>query len=582
MDSFDYLGPKVGGRRIAALVTVMFIVGGLLIYRLFNLQVVEHSHYVSLAAKTHSRKFEVAAKRGEIMAHDGDNLVPLALNQSLYLLYADPSLIKGDDQLKTATALSEATGDSAVDYLKKLKTPGEYVVLKTRIDSPLANKIKTLKLVGIGLTESQARTYPEGELASQVLGFVNGEGQGQYGLEGYFNKELSGQPGLLKAITDTQGNPIPTAKNLIKPPVDGSELDLTIDRNIQAKAEEALQDGVKKVGAKSGSVVVVDPNSGKIWAMANYPTYDPAKFSEVTDYSLFDNRVVSGLFEPGSGFKIITMATGLDTGKVTPDMKYTDTGSFDVDGYTVHNAENKSWGEQDMTHVITFSLNTGVMYILRLLGNNPDKITPAGKIVLHDYITKFGFGSKTGVQQPTESYGFVPKVSSSDVNYANMTFGQGETVTVMQMVMAATAIANGGKLYQPQLVDKLVGSDGKTKTFAPRVVNPQVISARAASQLRAMMVTVVQHGNGYLTQISGYSVAGKTGTAQVPLTNGPGYDPNKNIGSFVGFLPANNPRFVMMVRIDEPHIDGFAETTTVPVFASIAKFLITYMGIPPA
>ncbi len=583
MAEFNYTETKVQTRRISLLTLVMFAAGILLAWRLFSLQVVKHGFYTAQAAKSHSRKFDVPARRGEIMAHDGDQTVPLALNQNLYLLYADPSLIQNKDRADTAKSLAHVTGDSPQGYLDKLNRGGQYVVLKSRVESALASKIGSLKLLGIGLTENQYRTYPEGDLASQLLGFVNGDGAGQYGVEGYFNKDLAGQNGLLKAITDTQGNPIPTAKNLIKPPVDGSDLVLTIDRNIQAQAEKYLAAGVKAVRAKSGSVVVVDPQTGKVWAMANYPTYDPANYGAVTDYNVFDNRVVSNLFEPGSGFKIITMAAGLDTGKVKPTTKYKDTGSFKSDGYTVHNAENRIWGKQDMTHVITFSLNTGVIFILKQLGGDPDKITAVGKQTLFDYITKhFGFGSKTGVEQPAEAAGFVPVPGSRNINYANMSFGQGLSVTVMQMVMAATAIANGGRLYQPQLIDQIISPKGEVKKTSPRLVNGHIISERAASDLRKMMITVVEHGNGYLTQIKGYTVAGKTGTAQIPDPNAPGYLTNKTIGSFVGFLPANHPRFVMMVRIDQPQIGTFAETTTVPVFANIAKYLIRYLGIAPA
>lgn len=583
MGDFNYPEIKLQKRRINLLIFLLFAFGAVLVMRLIHLQLVKGTYYKALAIKAQSRKFEIPAKRGEIMAFDGERLTPLALNQTFYLLYADPSLISTIDRRKVAQKLAQLTGDETADFEAKLSQGGEYAVLKSKVEAKLAEEIRALKLRGIGLSEREYRTYPEGDLASQVMGFVNAEGAGQYGIEAFFNRELSGRSGLLKAITDTQGNPIPTADNVIKEPLDGSDLVLTIDRNIQAQAEKHLREGVKAVSAKSGSVVVVDPTSGRILAMANYPSFDPAEFQSVKDYNLFGNSVISSLFEPGSGFKFITMSAGLDSGKVTPDTAYEDTGSFEANGYTVKNAEGKTYGRQTMADVIQKSLNTGVIFVLKQLGGDPEKITPAGKKLFYEYITKrFGFGQKTGITLPAEASGFIPIPGSRDINYANMTFGQGLSATVMQMTMAATAVANEGKLYQPLLVDRIVAPDGKVSQNEPNVINPQVISAKTASDLRGMMINVVEHGSGWAAKMPGYKIAGKTGTAQIPRADGKGYDDKKNIGSFVGFLPADNPRFVMMVRINEPNVSGFAESTTVPVFAKIAKFLVTYLGIPPS
>lgn len=555
--------------------------GALFAQRLVQLQLVNRGYYVGLAAQSHMRKYTIPAKRGTVYLKDQDKKAPLALNQNLKILYADPTFIK--DKAKTATALAQVTGDPVETYLKAFDTKGSYVALKHKVNQSLAEKIIKLNLSGVGLSDQQYRIYPEGELASQLLGFVNSEGAGQYGLERYLEQELAGKPGLLKAKTDIKGIPIATVDNINQPPKDGSSFVLTIDRNIQAQAEKYLREGVQAVGATSGSVVIINPSNGEIMAMANYPTYDASKYSSVKDYGVFANPVVSGAFEPGSGFKVFTMAAGLNTGKVNPETTYDDTGEIKIKGETIRNAENHKFGIQNMGQVIQRSLNTGVVFVLKSLGGDAENITLAGKKIFHEYLTKhFGFGVRTGIEQPSESAGLVNPPGGYDINYANMTFGQGISATMIQMVVAMSAVVNGGKLYQPHLVSETIHSDGKISRTNPRVINANAVKPETGKQLIPMMISVVEHGSGYMTKIPGYQVGGKTGTAQIPRADGKGYEENKNIGSFIGFAPAQDPRFVMMVRINEPKVSGFAESTTVPVFANIAKWLLRYLNVPPS
>lgn len=565
---------------IGALVLALVCVIGL---RLLYVQIIQHNRYASQATTSQSRKFAIPAERGQIYAYDGDQVVPLVLNETFKTVYADPSLIKSKD--KVAGVLAEVLGGRRSEYVAKLKTKGNYVVLAQKVPTSKGEALAKKDLLGVGITDQVYRTYPEGNLAAQVLGFVNNDGVGQYGIEGYMNKEIGGTDGLRQVKTDTRGNPIAIAGSVDRPAVDGKSYVLTIDRNIQAEVEQALEAGVKNVGAKSGSVIVMDPNSGAIKAMANYPTFDPGDYSKVKDYSVFSNSVVTNQFEPGSGFKMFTMAAGLDTGKVKPDTTYTDTGKVELDGRVINNSHDKAWGVQSMTDVIEKSLNTGVVFVLRSLGGNLDAINLAGKKVLYSYFQKFGFGQPTGVEQSGEAAGMVnkpTKISGNDVNYANMTFGQGISATMIQMVTAASAIANGGKLYQPQLVAGVKEGDS-IKTFSPKIITTQVISKSAASDLVTMMEKVVQgkYGSGYKARMAGYTISGKTGTAQIPNPNGNGYREDKNIGTFIGFAPSKAPKFIMMVRINEPNVSGFAESTTVPVFADIEKWLVTYMQIPP-
>ncbi len=561
----------------------MCLAGLTVVVRLFQIQVIKHDQYATSATLEYSRKFTVPAKRGQIYLLDGNEKSPLALNQTLKLLYADPTQI--DDPAKTATALAGVTGDSAADYLKALQQGGNYVVLKRRIELAMGDKLAALNLAGIGLSEQQIRVYPEGSLASQLLGFVNADGDGQYGVEGYLNQDLSGTPGLLKIKTDTKGNPIAIANNIEKPAVDGKSYVLTIDRNIQSQAEKYLKTGVEAAQASSGSVIIVDPHTGAIKAMANYPTFDPNNYGATTDYSTFANAVVSNQFEPGSGFKVFTMAAGLSTGKVTPATTYNDSGSAEIDGRTIRNAENHVYGQQTMTDVIQKSLNTGVIFVLKSLGGDPNLINLAGKKIFYDYIKRFGFGVATGIEQSGEARGTInppTNQSGNNVNYANMTFGQGLSVTMLQMTMAVAAIANGGTLYQPHIIGQVIDPNGNSQDVAPKVVSDHVINPEVSQQLATMMIQVVEHGSGYLAKLKGYRVAGKTGTAQIPRADGQGYEEGKNIGSFVGFAPVENPRYVMMVRINEPKVSGFAESTTVPVFANIQSWLLKYYQIPPS
>ncbi|HVE80838.1 MAG TPA: penicillin-binding protein 2 [Candidatus Dormibacteraeota bacterium] len=570
-------------RRLLALQALLVGICVLIGLRLVYLQILQHGRYAAMANSAHQRQYEIPAKRGEIFIRDGEVKVPLALNQTMKLLYADPSVIH--NKPKTALLLAGATGDQPEGYMKALEQGGAYVVLKRKIDAPTAQKISALNLKGVGLRDQDYRVYPEGALGSQVLGFVNTEGNGQYGIEGFLNLQLKGVSGLQKAKTDTNGIPIATAGNTLKKPVDGTSYVLTIDRNIQAQVEKFLKEGVDNFKAKSGSVIVMDPKTGAVKAMANYPNFDPNEYGKTKDFKVFSNESVSSQFEPGSGFKIYTMAAGLDSGKIKTDTTYDDTGSYEVDGYTIKNAHDKKSGPNTpMTHIIRDSLNTGVIFILRSMGTDATKITPAAKQSFYEYITKrFGFGVRTGIEQAYEAQGNVNPPKSSNVNYANMTFGQGVSVTMIQMVTAASAIANGGKLYQPYLVDQAIASDGNVVSKTqPKVIRDKVISEQAARETRAMMQVVVERGSGWMAKTPGYNIAGKTGTAQVPKLDGKGYEENKNIGSFVGFAPTEDPRFVVIVRVSEPQTNDFAEKTTVPVFANITRWLLKYYAIAPS
>ena len=573
-------------RRVGILSSGLVFLAVVLVGRLFYLQVIRYGSYSKAASAEHTRKYEIPSTRGQLYVHDGTaGMSPLALNQTLNIVYADPRYVQ--DKAAAAAKIAAVTGGNATDYENSLNHGIEYAVLANKVPNDQVAKIKALHLAGIGYTPRDYRTYPEGSLAAQVVGFVNNDGVGQYGIEQYLNQQLTGTPGQLAGKTDTNGLPIYTAGNVNKQPVDGQSYELTIDRNVQAEVESALAATVKSKQAKGGSAVVMDPNTGAIIAMANYPTFDPNNYAATTDYSTFLNEAVDDQFEPGSGMKVFTMAAGLDQNKVTPDTTFNDPHCYTVDTRQVCDASGDQPGVKSMTVALRDSLNVGMMFVLRQLGGDPNKFTLAGKKTLYDYFTNhFGFGTRTGIEQANEAAGVLNPPSNAaggDVNYANMSFGQGMDTTVIQMVAAMGAIANGGKLWQPHLIDAKVDIAGNTTPVAPKVVKDHVLSATAIAQLNQMLQVVAKHGSGYIAdQMNpGYSIAGKTGTAQIPDPNGNGYLTGVTIGSFLGFAPATNPKFVLMVRIDEPAGGGYAEYTTVPLFGEICRWLFNYYGIPP-
>lgn len=574
-------------RRLSLIIGLMGFLGIIFFVRLAYLQIFLHGHYVRQATTSQTRAYEIPATRGQIYDLDGSTPAPLALNQTLGVVWVDPTHLK--DKTKSAQDLAVILGGKANEYLTKIDQANRYVELATRVSADQQTKVKALHLPGVGITARDYRTYPEGTLASQVLGFVNADGTGQYGVESYLNSSLAGTPGEFAAKTDTSGVPVATADNIAKQPVDGTTYVLTIDRNIQAEVEKELAAQVSNVKAKSGSVVIMDPNTGAIKAMANFPTYDPNAYQSVTDYSVFSNSTVSSEFEPGSTMKVLTYATGLDQGKITPDTTYDDPGFNIVDGRRVSNAAGDVAGpHRTMTYALKLSLNTGAMFVLRSLGGALDHINLAGKRTLYDYFTnRFGLGVLSGIEQAGEVPGVVNKPTDSagnDVNYANMTFGQGMSVTMIQMVSAMGVIANSGKLYQPTLIAGTLNLDGTISKRAPKLIKSGVISDKTRSQLNPMLEEVVNHGTGYRAALenAGYALAGKTGSAQIPKPDGTGYIEGANIGSFLGYAPAAAPQYVMMVRLDQPQGAQFAETTTVPLFSSLSSWLFKYDAIPPA
>ncbi len=547
----------------------------LLCERLFALQVLSHDFYAALASNEHDIFHQLFPQRGAIYVQDPkspDGRFAAAVNKELSDVYADPRQIK--DAPAAAKTLTPLLGGDEADLLERLTRPNTaYVPLKKKAADDLVAQVKALGIKGIGFASEQYRYYPEKNDLSQVVGFVGsdekGERTGRYGVEGYWNDELTGTRGTLAA--DPLGGWIGAAGHAFSPATGGDDITLTIDRNIQYVACEKLRAAVAKHGADSGSLIIENPQTGAILAMCNVPDFDPNDFSNVANLDAFNNASIFAPYEPGSIFKPITMAAGIDAGKVSPNTTYEDTGAVTIGPYTIRNSDLKAHGTQTMMQVLDESLNTGTIFVVRQLG--PD--------AFRKYVQDFGFGATSGIELSTESPGNVDALSKKgEIWSATSSFGQGISVTPIQMISAVSAIANGGKLMKPYIVGEVRRPDGTTDETQPRVVR-QVITKRTAALVSAMLVDVVEHGHGKRAAVPGYYVAGKTGTAQIPRADGQGYEKDASIGSFVGFAPLEHPAFVMLVKMVRPKDVQWAESSAGPLFGDIAKFLLQYMEIPP-
>ena len=433
-------------------------------------------------------------------------------------------------------------------------------------------KIEKKEIKGLGFESDQKRFYPEASMAAELLGFVGsdkiGVDTGYYGLEGYYDRQLRGKSGRLGQETDPFGFPILVGKYRPIAPQKGASLYLTLDRVIQFMVEQKLKQAVERYGAQDGTVIIAEPETGNILSMATYPTYNPGFWQEF-DEGLYKNPAVADTFEPGSIFKLVAMSAALDLSVVEPTTRCdVCSGPRQIGGYEISTWNKKYYPNSTMTEVIEHSDNVGMTFVSQKLGI--DKF--------YDYIKKFGFGKRTGIDLQEESTGFVREKNDwKMIDLATASFGQGIAVTPIQMVQAVSTVANKGKLVTPHLVAKIV-DERKEEKIRPSEER-QVITPKTAIQITEMMVNAVENGEARAFAPKGYRIAGKTGTAQVPVAGH--YDPNKTIASFVGFAPADDPKFVMLVRFSQPSSSPFGSETAAPTFFAIAKELFNYFGILP-
>ncbi len=561
-------------QRIRALVGVLVIIFLVIGIRFFVLQVLSHEFYSTLASSQHGVLRELYPERGTIYLSDPKSetgLFPAAVNREFTTVWASPRDVADAPLAARELAIALAV-DEGILYSRLNRPDDPYEVLKRKVDDETVSAVDALSLEGVHYSKETFRYYPESFGLSQVTGFVgedeSGKPIGRYGLEGYWNDHLSGTAGFLSGERDSFGRLIGSIGRSIQPAKDGADLVLTIDRTIQYVACERLKAAVQLRGAKGGSVVVMNPETGAVLAMCNDPSFDANEYSKIEDVSDFNNPAAFVSYEPGSVFKPLVMAAAIDAGKVSPTSTFNDDGDVAIGNFTIRNSTLKAYGFSTMTEVLQESMNTGMVHVAKQLG--PD--------AFRDYVQAFGFGKETGIDLSYESAGDVSSLDKrGEIWSATASFGQGIMVTPLQLATAYSAMANGGKLMRPYVVSEVRRGELVART-EPKVVS-QVISQRASMLIGGMMVQVVEKGHGKAAGVPGYWVAGKTGTAQIA---GPGgYLKNEHIGSFAGYAPVDNPKFVIVVKIDRPSNVEWAEQSAAPLFGEIAEFLLKYMEIPP-
>ncbi len=575
------------GSRARGIAVLIIVVMGLFVMRLFYVQIMQHEAYVAQADSEHIKQFTLQAKRGVIYAMDGNSPTerPIVMNETVYTVWADPTTV--EDKAAVVSALNKIAGGNVRENFGKYLDvkDSQYQVLATKVTRTQAELIKKENLAGIGFAAVTQRVYPEGQLASQVLGFVNNEGKGVYGFEQANDSELRGKDGLLKTVTDVRSVPLTvTDKNIRQPAVDGKNIVLSIDRNIQAATEQALAEGVGRSGADHASAVVMDPQTGKVLAMANVPTYDPSRLNEVTDVAAFNNDTISNPYEPGSDIKTFTVATGVDRGVITPESTYNNTDKITVDDITIGNASTGHTGSITMQTALNWSLNTGMVTVAERLGNGTE-ITRGARDTMYDYFyNRFRLGQTTGIELANEQRGTIiapTEVQGNAVRYSNMAFGQGMDATMIQVASAFCSLVNGGTYYVPTVRAGVINGAGQFVQAASREKYTGVVSGSTSRTLRQMI-----HESHYATYnphdgSDRFFVGGKTGTSQT-VVNGK-YVNDQTIGTYLGFGGGtiDHPRYVIMVEISAKNHSMGGGADAKPIFNTISNWMINYLTLTP-
>ncbi len=563
--------------RYLLVLALFTLLGATIIGRLFFLQMVRGDYYLALARGQQKTFEELDPRRGDIVLEtrlpEEEPSFVAATTKEWKGVYLVPQDIREPERV--IEELHAILGiDRKVLEEKVSRRDDPYEPLEEKVEDEKIAEIRERNLEGVKISQNRFRFYPYDSLLSHAVGFMGFVGdtrQGRYGLEEYYHEELSGISGLAEVEQGIGVNPLVFVKNLLKPVRDGSDLVLTIDYNIQSKTEEILTRYIDKWSGEGGSIVVADPKTGAIIAMSSRPNFDLNRYNEVSDADIYLNPVTQKIFEPGSIFKPITMAGALNEEVIGPHTTYFDEGEARFGSYTIKNSDLKSHGIQTMTQVLEKSLNTGAIYVEKLLG----------KERFQEYVKRFRFGEKTGVDLPGELSGDISNLNSGrDINYATASFGQGIAVTPIELIAAFSAIANGGTMMKPYVVETILHSDGTSEERTPTVLAENIISPATASRLTAMMVSVVKNGYSSKAGIPGYLVAGKSGTAQVPKKDGVGYS-DKTVHTFIGYAPAFNPRFVALIKLDNPKGIRFSSDSIAPAFRELGEYILTYYEISP-
>lgn len=564
--------------RISLYFSLILAAAAVISYNLFILTYVEHYSYLR-TAEAQSQKINNILARGNIYIKPEyltatNKKFPLA-----YIIPAEIETVKSEEVAGQVSSILRTDKNKIKEIIDSRSNNSR--VISRKINNKQVEAVRSLEIKGVGVTYETDRFYPGDQLGANVLGFLgysNDGKSGQYGIEAFYNDELFGKRwssgkhinglGAVNLVTRIFKNS-EQQKNADDEKIDRpADLLLSIDINIQQVVEDKLDFLMKKLEAAGGTIIVQDPNTGRIIAMADRPTFNPNNYSEYEPRN-FLNRGVQEIFEPGSSFKPVTMAVGLDLGVVTPKTTFNDVGFREVSGYRIKNFSEKVFGVQTMSQVLEKSINTGAMHVQDLVGDDN----------FLNYIINFGFGQRTGIDLPGEVNGDISNLySGRKINFLTASFGQGIAVTPIQLLNAYSAIANGGKLMKPYIVEKIIKEGGREEITQPEIVAIPILE-KTAIKIKSMLVSVVNNGFDQ-ARINGYDVAGKTGTAQIPDSKG-GYLENEYIHNFVGFAPAFNPRFVILIKVDKPRGITFAADSLSPTFKEITQFLLNYYNIPP-
>ena len=549
--------------RIYTVMAVLCAAGLVLVGQLVRWQIIEHPHFSALAEAEHRDELVIPPHRGEIRDRTGHLL---AADVVLYDISVSPKIIS--DPQKSADRLSRLLNVPRDELLQVMTSDKLWVPIAYDVSQSVGETLAEWDIVGVTAEARTRRVYPEESMAAHILGFVNDNGNGFYGVEGYYHNLLRGNPGLQAGERSPFGDMIPLGVSRYVPPVRGATIYLTIDRNVQFLIERELVEAVRGYGALRGSVVVLDPKTGALLGAASYPAYNPNDYA-TSDERLFFDPVISEQYEPGSVFKMITMAAGLDANVVAPNSGVYDGGSIEVGGRVFYNWDRQGHGNVDMIDVLAQSLNVGIAQVaLRL-----------GKDRFYTYVKRFGFGRLTEVDLGSEGPGTLKTPKNADWHASDLganSFGQGIAVTPLQMAVAVGAIANEGQLMKPYVVERIVSSD-QDILVSPTVAR-RAISKETAQTLTNMLVEALDRA-GAEARVPGYQVAGKTGTAEIPIPGG--YHPSLTLTSFAGYLPADDPQVVVLVIIDRPTVSRWGSKTAAPTFKRIAEQLVILLDIPP-
>lgn len=548
--------------------------------RLVSYQVLRGAALGEAARQERLQDRAVPARRGTIYDSTGQ---VLASTMPADRLEVDLSEIADDVEL--ARALAAPLAMSPQDILMRVtnarKAGSVWITLKRYLTPTQSDQVRALNLRCkdpdarcVFLTPEPRRVYPNGDFASQLLGFANWDLDGAYGVERAYNREIGGKPGYARAEVDVNGHIIAIGQNQLDPPVDGYDATLTINAAVQRQVEQQLEAAIKGQSASGGTAIVMDARTGAIIALANRPSFDPNTFEQF-DIGLFNNPAVSQLYEPGSTFKVLTMAIGLETGAVNPGAVFHEpkSGYIMIDKYKITNANGATYGKETMSEVLQHSSNLGSAYIANQIGAD----------AFYAKLREFGIGQGTGIDLPGEEKGLVNWPDAPDWRPINLTtnaFGQGISITPIQMVTAVSAVVNGGKLMRPYVVQELRRDGQVVRRTEPQVVR-QVISPRVSRQVTGMMTEVVDNISYQYVGVPGYAIGSKSGTAQIPAANG-GYEGDDvTIGSMIGIGPSEDPRFVVMVKIDRPKKDPWGSHIAGPPTREILRHLFTLYSIAP-